>query len=100
MKKITQKSNIKSKKFYKEANEIRDGWGETLRKVDVLRDKFDRNERINLKEACYILWVEKFINSDVYLEFQKEMKVQKMDEDNLPWPAWYGMFENWQKSKS
>lgn len=88
-----RKSRMQSKKFYQEANDMTTGWGDNLRKIDILGDKFDRGEDITLKEACFILWAEKCICSNVYLKFENAMK--KYNKRKLPWPAWYGMFEDW-----
>lgn len=88
-------TNIQSESFYQEANDMQEGWGETLRAIDVLKDKFENNENITLKEACYILWAEKFVNSSVYLKFQKAMEAHKRRK--MPWPAWNGMFEDWSR---
>jgi hypothetical protein len=86
---------MQSNSFYEEANDMSEGWGDTLRSIDVLRAKFDSNEDITIKDACFILWAEKCVDSHVYLKFKDDMKSYKRRK--MPWPAWYGMFEDWNK---
>ena len=91
MKKI--KTNIQSKKFYREANDMQDGWGDNLRSIDELKDKVDTNQDITISEACYVLWAERSINSDLYLKFKDSLIA--FHDRKMPYPAWNGMFEDW-----
>ena len=78
--------------FYKEANNMSPGWGNYLRKIDILREKFDSNSKLNIKEACWILYAEKYVLSSIYLKFQDFIKNEGLENKKFVWPIWYGMF--------
>ena len=49
---------VKSKKFYAEANDMQEGWGDTLRSIDKLRERVKKNLPIPFKDAIWIEWAE------------------------------------------
>jgi hypothetical protein len=49
-------SNIKTKRFYKEAEDMQDGWGKYLRYIDTLKDKAQNNDRMVLNDFCWTLY--------------------------------------------
>jgi hypothetical protein len=53
MKKTT---NIKSKKFYDEAENMQSGWGKYLKSIDILKDKVDNHVDITLNDFCWTLY--------------------------------------------
>ena len=81
------------KSFYKEANDMSPGWGNYLKKIDVLREKFKNNKRITLKESCWILNMEKFIDSSRYLKFQNWCKKENLFRKRFTFPVWFGLFQ-------
>lgn len=56
--KMHMTSNIEDDSFYDEANDMQDNWGDSLRKIDILKDKVDNNEPISFNDSLYILWAE------------------------------------------
>lgn len=88
------KSNIKSKKFYKEAEDMEIGWGRYLRSIDELKDKVDKGENITLKEACWVLYGDGHC-SKVWGDFSIYCKFKKMDRKKLVWQCWNGVFQDW-----
>lgn len=89
---------MKSKKFYKEAEDMSDGWGKALMSIDKLRDKFNRGERLSLSEACWVLWAEKGVCSSGYRSFEAFIKRERLDV-LLHWPIWYGLYTGYQNQQ-
>ena len=50
------KTNIKSKKFYAEAEDMQEGWGDYLRFIDELKDKRQNNGIFSLNQFCWTLY--------------------------------------------
>ena len=68
-----------------------------FRKIDELREKFDAEKPVSLKEACWILWADQYVCSYQYLKWKKEMEDKGFSRKKLPFPMWNGAFENWLK---
>jgi hypothetical protein len=89
-------SNIKSKKFYQEAEDMEPGWGKYLRWIDVLKDKVDNQDNITLKEACWVLYGEGY-NSSYWEMFYKHCTNKKWSKRKMPWDAWKGIHQTFFK---
>jgi len=71
---------------------MQEGWGNYLRKIDVLKDKVAQKKKLNLNDACSVL----------YLEGHCSYHWQHFKEDciktgvTLPqnWEGWHQMFQN------
>ena len=86
-------SNIKSKKFYQEAEDMQDGWGKYLKKIDILKDKVDNKKDISLNEACWVLYGEGYVSSS-WESFEKYCTKKKWHKKLMPWEAWEGLYQN------
>lgn len=93
-------SRIKSKKFYQEAEDMQDGWGKYLQSIDVLKDKFDNNEKLRIKEASWIMWAEKHIQSNDYLAFQKWCKQNKLYNKFFQFNIWWELFNGFMQTRN
>lgn len=60
--------------------------------IDIIRNKFDQNKPLSLREACFILWAEKCVCSTQYLMFAYWIKQNKLPQVKLKWDLWYGLF--------
>jgi hypothetical protein len=89
------KNHIEKETFYQEANDMSPGWGKYLKKIDILKNKVEKGDFLVVKEFCYILWAERFVNSDVYLKFKRHVN-RKYPKLKMPLPAWYGLWESWE----
>lgn len=52
------KTNVRQPAFYREANQMQAGWGTYLKKIDQLKDKVAKNQKMNIKEFCWTLYGE------------------------------------------
>lgn len=65
-------------------------------KIDELREKVNSLQNITLEEACWLIWAELNRTSSTWKEFKKNME-SFMHGREMPWPAWLGMFHDWEK---
>lgn len=86
------KSNVQSKAFYKEAEDMQDGWGRYLKSIDMLKDRVELHQNIRLNEACWILYGEGYC-SFVWENFKKYCIKMKWNRKSMPWEAWKGLFD-------
>jgi len=87
-------NNIKSKTFYKEAEDMSKGWGKYLRSIDKLKNKVDKKRSISLNEACWILYGEGYC-SFYWRKFEEYCIKNKWGNKLMPWEAWQGLFTNY-----
>lgn len=85
------KSNIKTKKFYAEAEEMSPGWGRYLKLIDKLKNDVDKKRDITLDNACWILYGEGHC-SYVWEEFKKYCISKRWGKRKMPWEDWKGIF--------
>ena len=90
-------SNIKSNEFYEEADNMSPGWGKTLKEIDILKDKFDEKQPINIGEACFILWAEKYVPSARYLKFKEWVEENGLANHEFVFNIWHGMYKGLMK---
>lgn len=88
---------MKTNKFYKEANDMQPGWGNTLKNIDRLKDKVDSNKCITINEACFVIYGESIASSSVYLRF-KDYAIKMYGKKTFPWLAWKALFYNWNEN--
>lgn len=94
---MKKKSNIESKAFYAEADDMQEGWGKYLRSIDVLKDKVQFNKEITLKEYCWTLYGD-YYTSHCWGAFQKYgEKILKLTKKKMIYDAWSGIFSKWHK---
>ena len=86
-------SNIKSKRFYAEADEMSAGWGHYLKTIDKLKDAVQLGKDITLNEACWILYGEGHC-SDTWEKFRAYC-IKRWKQKRMPWEAWNGIFNKW-----
>ena len=95
----TKSSRIKDDSYYAEAESMQDGWGDTLRWVDVLKDKIQYNKNITLKEFCYSLYGDGHCSHcwDAFKMYcEQDLKYSRK---RLLYDAWKGMFDKWVKTQ-
>jgi len=90
------KSNIKSKEFYAEADQMSDGWGGYLKSIDTLKDDVHNKKDIVIDDACWILYAEGHCSS-VWYKFKDYCIKNKWEKREMPWEAWKGLFHGWQR---
>ena len=95
---MTKKSFIKSKKYYKEAENMQEGWGETLRQIDILKNKIQFKKEITLDDYCYSLYGDCYCSHcweafKLYCE-----KTLKYSRKKLIHDCWKGLFDFWVKN--
>lgn len=66
--------------------------------IDELRVKFDRNEKLSLREACWVLWAEKFVCSTQYLAFSVWIKQHELNAPQS-WDIWEALYNGFLGSK-
>lgn len=88
------KSNIKSKKFYREAERMEIGWGQYLESIDKLKDKVDFGIEITLKEMCWTLYGDGYPSS-IWEKFKKYCEIKKLKNRRMLYHCWKGLFTNW-----
>ena len=90
-------SNIKSKEFYDEAENMQIGWGEYLKSIDELKDKVKYKKNITLREYRWILYGEYYPISirDQFYEYCKSLNYTRK---KMVYECWNGLFENWIKN--
>ena len=86
------KSHVKSKAFYKEAENMQTGWGRYLKKIDKLKDAVDNDSNITLDDACWILYGEGY-TSLAWGKFRKFCVNKHWGKRKLPWVAWKALFD-------
>lgn len=94
-----QMSNVKSKKFYAEADEMQQGWGKYLKSIDILKDSVDDKKDITLNDACWILYGEGHC-SGTWESFKVECIRKGWKNKKMPWDAWKGIFDVWNKERT
>ena len=60
--------------------------------IDRLRKKFEDDKELSLKEACWILWAEKYICSHQYLAFAAWCKQNKFNK-KAKWNFYSALFD-------
>ena len=90
-------TNLQSEQFYKEANDMQPGWGDYLKRIDELKNKFDACSQLTIDEACWILWAEKYVPSQSYLAFKQWVKENDLHTHMLTFNIWHGMYEGFMK---
>jgi hypothetical protein len=91
----TKSSYIKDVSFYADAEDMQEGWGETLRNIDVLKDKIQYNQDVTLDEFCYSLYGDGYCShctKAFKLYIKREMNY---DDRQLVYTGWNGIFKNW-----
>ena len=84
-------SNIKSKGFYTEAENMSPGWGEYMKAIDVLKNAANKHKDITLNDACWILYSKGHCSS-VWVDFQEYCNKKRWGKRTMPWEAWQGLF--------
>jgi hypothetical protein len=92
------KTNIKSKKFYAEAENMETGWGDHLKSIDKLKDKVEQGKDISLNEACWVLWAEVGCCSAVWQVFKEYCVKMRLRRKRVRWEIWYGIFCEWKNN--
>ena len=87
-------SNVKSKRFYAEADAMSPGWGKYLKCIDKLKDAVAKKVDISLDDACWVLYGEGHC-SWTWGEFRKYAIKKKWKNKRMPWEAWNGLFADW-----
>lgn len=90
------KTNIKSKSFYKEAENMQVGWGKYLKCIDELENKVDNHIEINLKEACWILYGEGHCSA-IWEKFNDYCESRKLGRKKMIWECWNELFQQWDR---
>lgn len=88
------KTNIKSKKFYVEAEGMDKGWGKYLKSIDELKDRVEQQKDITLGDACWVLYGEGCCSS-VWEDFADYCRSKRWGKKTMPWEAWQGLFQKW-----
>ena len=92
------KSNVKSKKWYAEANMMSAGWGNYLKSIDELKDAVAKKVDITLNDACWVLYGEGHC-SWTWEKFKKYCISKRWKNKRMPWEAWNGLFSDWIKQQ-
>lgn len=87
-------TNIQSKAFYKEAEDMQKGWGKRLRHIDELKDKVKDMRSIGLNDACYILYGEGYD----WAGFDKWAIKNEFSRKRMVWEGWKELFSRYVKS--
>ena len=90
------KTNIKSKAFYAEAEDMSRGWGKYLRHIDLVKDAIAAGKKICLNDACGALYGEGVCYTS-WEAFRKYCVKNGLGKKRLVWEVWRGMFDGWQK---
>ena len=63
-------------------------------KIDKIRNKFDNNEPLSLREVCFVLWAELMVCSTQYLMFAYWARsIQKLPKrQKFTWLIWKNLF--------
>lgn len=89
--------HTKDDAFYAEADEMADGWGDTLRYIDTLKDKIENNKDITLSEYCSSLYGDGYC-SHCYLAFELHVKRDLgYGDKQMIHGCWEGLFKPWVK---
>lgn len=91
------KSNIKSKKYYAEGENLSEGWGHYMKSIDILKDKVQNQEDITLKDVCWILYGEGWCSS-YWKGFETYCISKKYKNRKMMWECWKGLFDKWYKT--
>ena len=65
------------------------------RKIDSLRNKFEKNKPLTIKEFCWIQWAEYYVLSAQYLQFEPWLKrngVRDLVQRKFKFPIWQGLW--------
>jgi hypothetical protein len=87
------KSNIKTKKFYAEAEDMQVGWGDYLRSIDVLKDKKQSDSIFTLDDYCWTLYGDMY-TSHWYEGFKKHIE-STSKKHNRKYSQWTKAFKVW-----
>jgi hypothetical protein len=90
------KSNIKSKKFYADAEDMQEGWGEYLRYIDTLKDKKQDNARFCLNDFCWTLYGDGHC-SNVWEGFKQY--ANRAGYNCRTYESWTELFNGWIKTQ-
>jgi hypothetical protein len=90
-------SNIQSKEFYKEAEDMQKGWGKYLKAIDKLKDKVEFHKNLTLAEACWVLYGEGHCSA-TWREFKTHCRSLGLSRKRMIWEGWQGLFDAWIKT--
>lgn len=62
-------------------------------KIDILKRKVKRGTRININDACFIVWAELCVPSAVYLDFKDWCKENRIHTSKFKWEIWKGIYK-------
>lgn len=91
------KTNIKSKKFYSEAEDMQKGWGKYLKSIDKLKDAVEHGKDISLNDFRWVLYGNGWC-SLIGDNFAEHCQVNRWSRKKMPFSAWQGMFDGWYNS--
>ena len=92
------KTNVKSKRFYAEAEDMETGWGKYLKSIDKLKDAVQQQKDITLNDACWVLYGEGHCSS-TWEAFRGHCIKKQWSQRKMPCEAWQGIFNSWNISK-
>lgn len=87
------KSNIKTKKFYAEAEDMQVGWGDYLRSIDVLKDKKQSDSIFTLDDYCWTLYGDMYTSH--WCEGFKKHIESTSKKHNRKYSQWTNAFKVW-----
>ena len=96
---MNKKSYIKDDAFYVEADDMQEGWGNTLRHIDELKDKIQYNKEITLNDFCYSLYGDGYCShcwQAFILYCERDVKYA---DKQLVYDCWKGLFDKWVKTE-
>lgn len=73
-------------------------WETYLDWIDDIRVKMGSTQDLSIEEACWLIWAELDRPSSTWKKFKKDMDALKQGRE-MPWPAWFGMFDDWEKKQ-
>jgi hypothetical protein len=92
---MSKKTFIKDEAYYAEAEDMQEGWGETLRYIDTLKDNIQNNVEINLSDYLYSLYGNGYC-SHCWKHFERYVKVELNYSDKcMLYQCWEGLFKPW-----
>jgi hypothetical protein len=94
---MADEERMESEQFYAEANALQSGWGDQLRAIGDLQTRAEHLADITLNEACWLLWTYGSWPSDLCEAFATAMEQSKARR--MPWPAWKGLFDDWERKE-
>lgn len=68
---------------------------DAFKSIDKLNDKFNKNIKIGINEACFILYAEKWVPSSRYLKFREWVREQNLHRRKWVFNIWYHLYLGW-----